>query len=83
VNIQKDKNISMRADISGEKINPSSTSAKKPILEDDKISSEDDAAKGLRASSAGNFLSDCTVTSLKMNGSPIRADGKGLQQICS
>jgi len=63
VNLQKDKQISMRADISEKKKNASSTSTKKHILdEDDKISSEDDAAKGLRSSSAGNFLLNCTPT---------------------
>jgi len=65
VNLQKDKQISMRADISGKKKNSSSTSTKKPILEDDKITSED-AAKGLRSSSAGNLLSNSTLSSLKV-----------------
>jgi len=66
VSLQKDKQISMKADISGKKKNPSSTSTKKPILEDDKISSEIDAAKGLRSSSTGIVLSNSTLTSLKV-----------------
>jgi len=56
----------MRADILEKKKNPPSTSTKKPILEDDKISSKDEAAKGLRSSSAVNFLSNSTPTSLKV-----------------